>query len=277
MEMQLTDFENAAFTVFIVLITRVILTFDLNMYIPISRVDANMQRAHSRGAVTKGKFFFRRHLAPLEEGDDGYGVRYTSMFSRVNNTDDAPVTSPQEETNGSNGSVEGVSQNRKHAPYASGGSEENSYEEMTMEEIMTGKGDYFPGLIPLVWAYLELINCDTATEKRIGEYLDLIQKRATGELDTAATWMRKFVRRHPAYKQDSVVTDEIAYDLMIACKEIGEGKLHVPELLGDYHIKPIKLEGAWDVKLDKTRVQDNHILELLRRYTSRKSQFDVKK
>merc|ERR1712157_449436 len=83
MEMQLTDFENAAFTVFTVLLTRVILAFDLNFYIPMSRVDANMQRAHSRGASSKGKFFFRRHAAPLEEGDDGYGVKYVSMFSRV--------------------------------------------------------------------------------------------------------------------------------------------------------------------------------------------------
>eukprot|EP00527_Entomoneis_sp_CCMP2396_P003957 CAMPEP_0198147054 /NCGR_PEP_ID=MMETSP1443-20131203/33178_1 /TAXON_ID=186043 /ORGANISM="Entomoneis sp., Strain CCMP2396" /LENGTH=71 /DNA_ID=CAMNT_0043811209 /DNA_START=648 /DNA_END=859 /DNA_ORIENTATION=- len=71
MEIQLTDYENAAFTVFIILLTRVILAFDLNLYIPISRVDANMQRAHSRNAAHKGKFFFRRHMAPLEVGDIG--------------------------------------------------------------------------------------------------------------------------------------------------------------------------------------------------------------
>merc|ERR1712071_693131 len=72
MELQLTDFENAAHAVFIVLLTRVILAFDLNLYIPISRVDLNMQRAHSRGAAANGKFFFRRHMAELEEGDDGF-------------------------------------------------------------------------------------------------------------------------------------------------------------------------------------------------------------
>lgn len=37
-EVQLTDFENAAFGVFIVLLTRAILTFKLNMLIPISKV-----------------------------------------------------------------------------------------------------------------------------------------------------------------------------------------------------------------------------------------------
>ena len=38
MEVQMTDFENAAFTVFVVLVTRVVLAFDLNLYIPLSKV-----------------------------------------------------------------------------------------------------------------------------------------------------------------------------------------------------------------------------------------------
>jgi len=38
MEVQLTDFENAAFAVFIVLLSRAILAFNLNFYIPISKV-----------------------------------------------------------------------------------------------------------------------------------------------------------------------------------------------------------------------------------------------
>jgi glutamate--cysteine ligase catalytic subunit len=38
MEVQMTDFENAAFAVFIVLLSRAILAFNLNFYIPISKV-----------------------------------------------------------------------------------------------------------------------------------------------------------------------------------------------------------------------------------------------
>jgi len=38
MEVQLTDFENAAFVVFTALITRVVLAFDLAFYIPLSKV-----------------------------------------------------------------------------------------------------------------------------------------------------------------------------------------------------------------------------------------------
>lgn len=37
-EVQITDFENAAFTVFIVLLTRTILSFGLNLYMPLSKV-----------------------------------------------------------------------------------------------------------------------------------------------------------------------------------------------------------------------------------------------
>lgn len=38
MEVQLTDFENAAFAVFVVLLSRAILYFNLNFYVPISKV-----------------------------------------------------------------------------------------------------------------------------------------------------------------------------------------------------------------------------------------------
>ena len=38
MEVSLTDFENAAYSVFIALITRVLLAFDLKLYIPLSKV-----------------------------------------------------------------------------------------------------------------------------------------------------------------------------------------------------------------------------------------------
>ena len=205
MEMQLTDFENAAFSVFVVLLQRVILTFDLNLYIPISKVDANMQRAHSRNAAAKGKFFFRRHLAPLDEGDDGYGVKYVSMFSRAVNGEINGKSSNEEKVD-----ENGVSNKRRTAPTAPGSDEENAFEEMTMTEIMCGKGDYFPGLIPLVRAYLDHINTDKVTMARLSTYLDFIERRATNELVTPATWMRNFVRNHPDYKNDSTLTDKIA-------------------------------------------------------------------
>jgi glutamate--cysteine ligase catalytic subunit len=267
MELQLTDYENAAFTAFIVLLTRVILAFDLNLYIPISRVDANMQRAHSRNASAKGKFFFRRHMAPLQEGDNGYGVQYTSMFSS-----EAEGVSEAENSYsrfGDDVDHDGVSRQRRTAPFAPGSDEENSYEEMTMAEIMCGKDDYFPGLIPLVQAYLDHINCDSITRRRIDSYLDFITRKATGELMTTATWIRQFVKCHPAYKADSVVTDAIAYDLVKTCTDVGLGKVHLPEVIGNVRIDPVTEEGAYETKLDSRRAQNTRIVELLKRYKTR--------
>jgi glutamate--cysteine ligase catalytic subunit len=48
---------------------------------------------------------------------------------------------------------------------------------------------------------------------------------------TNATWMRHFVKNHPAYKHDSVVTDEIAYDLLWQMKKITNDEDHCPEVL----------------------------------------------
>uniref|UniRef100_A0A672LWU5 Glutamate--cysteine ligase n=1 Tax=Sinocyclocheilus grahami TaxID=75366 RepID=A0A672LWU5_SINGR len=60
MEVQLTDFENSAYVVFIVLLTRVILSYKLDFLIPLSKVDENMKVAQKRNAVQEGMFYFRK-------------------------------------------------------------------------------------------------------------------------------------------------------------------------------------------------------------------------
>ena len=62
MEIQPSVQENAAFTVFIVLMTRAILSFDLNFYLPITRVTENMETAHQIDAVSNEKFYFRKDV-----------------------------------------------------------------------------------------------------------------------------------------------------------------------------------------------------------------------
>jgi len=46
--------------------------------------------------------------------------------------------------------------------------------EMTVAEIFGGKEDYYPGLIPLAYAYLDYIDCDPETYGRVEEYLNFI-------------------------------------------------------------------------------------------------------
>lgn len=59
MEVQFTDLENAAFAIFIMLLARTTLYFDLNLYMPISLIDDNMEKAHARDAVLREEFQFR--------------------------------------------------------------------------------------------------------------------------------------------------------------------------------------------------------------------------
>jgi len=61
MEVSLTDFENAAFSAFMILLARAISEQDLDFYMPISKVDANMETAHRRNAATGERFWFRTH------------------------------------------------------------------------------------------------------------------------------------------------------------------------------------------------------------------------
>jgi len=66
MEVQFTEYENAAYSIFIVLVTRVMLSYNLNLTIPISYVEENMKRAEVRDAVSSQKFYFRINLDEKE-------------------------------------------------------------------------------------------------------------------------------------------------------------------------------------------------------------------
>jgi len=55
------------------------------------------------------------------------------------------------------------------------------------------------------------------SEERIAEtntYLNFLSKRARGQIPTGARFIRDFVLNHPLYKHDSILSPEIAYDLV---------------------------------------------------------------
>ena len=195
MEIQITDFENAAFSVFMVLITRVILSYDLNLYIPIPRTTQNMETAHKRDAVLKEKFYFRKDPFPRRSAS-------------------------------ASGTTTPINHSRPPTPE---GPVEDEYTAMTIDEIINGQTEGFPGLIPLVESYLNSVNVDVETRCELARYLDLIRKRASGRLWTGAKWIRHFVREHPDYKHDSVVSERICYDLIKAVESITkeEGRAHI--------------------------------------------------
>ena len=199
MEIQITDFENAAFSIFMVLITRAILSFDLNFYIPIPLTTENMETAHARDAVLGQKFHFRKQPLPLRPAK----INGTSTGTST------PAYSPSR-------------------PATPTGPVEDEHTLMTVDEIINGQSQEsgFPGLIPLVESYLSGMNVDVETRCGLGRYLDLIRKRASGEVWTGAKWIREFVREHDEYRRDSVVGEGITFDLIKTVEHItqNEGK-----------------------------------------------------
>ena len=259
MEVQLTDFENAAYSIFIVLLTRAILSFGLDFYIPISKVDENMKRAHVRNAAREGKFFFKKNVFqkkrnPFYGNGHGHGHVNGIITSRTHSRSSSIVSvasslSPSESVGDSRGC------SRCASP---GGLPriEDEYEEMTINEIINGKSGNqadasFPGLLGLVYSYLNSLNVDISTRCALQKYFDLIKQRANGKsnemiyyfwcqlmhapagtLKTTATWIREFVQNHPEYRHDSVVSQGINFDLIHAIDEIERGVRSEESLLG---------------------------------------------
>jgi len=259
-----------------VLLSRAILCFGLNFYVPISKVDENMTRAHVRDAARTGKFFFRKdvfaagHLRSASPSIVGSAEGRSPTISPLPGNSDVPCLPCQEAARGTNHAAHDSDSDASSLgplpPLSKPGaaaleelrlgkhkesrlmncfpavpkppeeelnhrvSVEEEYEEMTMDEIMNGKGD-FPGLLGLVLAYLDSLDVDFKAKQRLRKYLNLVKRRADGTLITTASWMRSFIRAHPAYKFDSVVSQEINYDLIRAVDEIEQGLREVPDLL----------------------------------------------
>ncbi len=214
MEISMTDFENAAFSVFIVLLTRAILSFDLNLYIPIPRTTENMETAHARDAVLNSRFWFRKDPFPRRS------PKQSPMTDGVDSSCGSGADTPQD----SRPTTPGGTNNSILPPV------QDEYTLMTVAEIINGPSQStdsdFPGLIPLVESYLNSINIDVTTRCELARYLDLIRHRADGSLWSTSKWIRHFVRSHPEYKFDSEVSERVTYDLVKAVEEITryEGK-----------------------------------------------------
>ena len=372
LEAQTSDFENAAFVVFITLLSRVILAYKLNFLMPLSLVDENMVEAQKRDAVKESKFWFRSDimhrssskgpLCTVLENCNNTGISHGGNLSRQqqvsgnqgslvvtttsNNTASATTTAthlssptprstrfrPQSSrhhgyhqhhhlshnhhhnhhhhhhhlnrhhshhlnhhhhnhhhrlvtsrtpspigtlqsypissmpngllaadnfvttsmTNqsissglgatrrnnniGAN-SVNGASSNVANGtggnavPMETDG---DSFVKMTIDEIINGR-EGFVGIMPIVWHYVESFEDGSNTDlvMKIKRYLRLVSDRAGLRVKTTARFMRDFVDAHPKYGHDSVVNDEVAYDLLQMMDKIGRSEIICEQLIGE--------------------------------------------
>ena len=93
---------------------------------------------------------------------------------------------------------------------------------LTADEVInepkSGEKGRFDGLIPLINQYLDKSSIFNDPEReQIDRYLQLVSERASGTSPTTAAWIRRFIQQHPDYKQDSVVSEKVSFDLIKSC------------------------------------------------------------
>jgi glutamate--cysteine ligase catalytic subunit len=170
-------------------------------------VDENMKRAENLDALNKEKFWFRKDmLMPLP-----------SPFppSAQESEDDIVELSIKDIMLGYSSSK--CSKPRDNNPQPNSGGNNND------EECEFG-GDNIAaiGFIPLVHKYLDDNHCKSGfVRDKINSYLEFIESKLHGKIPTTATFLRNEITRHPKYKHDSVVSEEIAYDVIKMCEVIG--------------------------------------------------------
>eukprot|EP00606_Chrysophyceae_sp_TOSAG23-5_P001247 GSChrysophyteH2.ASY1.ANO1.920.1 assembled CDS len=174
LELSLTDFENAAYAICIVLLSRAILKLGLNFYMPMSLVEENLTRSEKKDACLDSKFW----------------VPKNALKNKLN-----------------------------------------------CHELFNGSTSHnFKGIIPVIKEYMSSIDTDDDVTAKIMPYLDLISKRASGELPTTAKWIRNFVTNHADYKGDGNLSVQINDDLCAMCDDIGMGVSHSSDLTDGKHI-----------------------------------------
>ncbi|KAJ1790288.1 glutamate--cysteine ligase [Coemansia sp. RSA 2167] len=219
LEAQLTDAENAAFITFIVLLSRVIISYRLNLYLPISLMDQNMARSQKVNAAGEQLFFFRRDVFGGRDGKSNGSGRISKRANLTPSRNTRPTSAGAERgTRGMN---------------CSGVYAKAEYVELSVDEILNGSEAFgVTGILNIIFTYLNTMRLEYDVEQALRRQLLLVKRRASGKLCTLATWMRNFVRTHPEYQNDSVVSQSINYDMLRAMNDIEEGRVAAPELLG---------------------------------------------
>lgn len=162
-----------------------------------------MERAHGIDAVTKQKFWFRRYIV---DKDSDYTENPAKEKKWKYSENDAEELHPVEDSD---------------------------FVEMTIADILEGNPEIGnTGLYEIFNKYMDINNYDKEAKEFHQTMLDFLLKRAKGEIKTGARWMRDFVHNHPAYQKDSVVSPEIAYDLVKETAELGVPSKWDETLLG---------------------------------------------
>ena len=211
-DLQFTPFENAAIITFIILYSRLVLNYDINHIIPIEMLDRNFDTAHLIDAITKEKFYWRIN---------GVDKNYKECDHKKNDFLNVNHDLPQ--------------------GYEDPEKDKENIKLLSLHEILSGNENYI-GLIPLMKEFV-VEKYPKSSHPRLLQHLNFLQERAKGKLQTDAKYIREFVINHPKYNRDSIVSQEIAYELSKRIINIQNYKEIPIELFEDCQIESFEIKN----------------------------------
>ena len=108
--------------------------------------------------------------------------------------------------------------------------EQKNVKLLSINEIFNGVKEYnYPGLLNII---KDDINKNFNKNEELIKFVEYLEKKTKGEIWTDAKYIRKFVDNHPKYKKDSIITDEINFDLISHLLDIQNGIIKPKELFG---------------------------------------------
>eukprot|EP01038_Epipyxis_sp_PR26KG_P006684 gene6684-9168_t len=244
LEVQLTDFENAAFSIIIILLSRCILNMQCNFYIPMSLTEENMRRAQLKDAAVNQKFWIRKNAFMNHQLlDDLFATpgKHTPESPSSMSSNDFMSPPCMDDIDLVELSLEEIFNGEKRKESIAVIKESIPDNKMNVDN--QNNDDLFPGIIPLLLKYISSLGCNGSHRvyKELLPYLMLLSRRASGELPTAARWIRNFVTNHAEYKGDGKLSGTIADELLKLCDDVGMGRVSAQDLYGhDKSILPLE-------------------------------------
>lgn len=144
-DIQITDFENAAVSCFVILLTRAILHFNLSFLVPISKIDENMETAQKRDACRKEKFWFRKNVMRTKPQING--AANGASNGHANGFNENKINGHNQKTNaatnGFHRNDDYIYKNGCSTDFELKKSHAQDWELMTIDEIFNGKVNLF--------------------------------------------------------------------------------------------------------------------------------------
>ncbi|KAM0677821.1 hypothetical protein BDAP_001672 [Binucleata daphniae] len=188
MEIQPTAYENSSYCVFVILLSKAIIKYNLNFYMPLSLIDENFRKANL--FYNKENEYKENKTPKNTNGDENAN----STCSNIKIPKDKAIFYYRE-----NIYDDGIA----------------VIKEGTIEEIFLGTEKY-EGIFNVVKKYVK----EHGSENDVAKYLDFIEKRCKGDYLSISDFIRKYVINHKMYKSNANASEEVLNDLIDEMKKI---------------------------------------------------------